>query len=129
MQNSMNGYERVRLSELRIVTKAVGFLAVLTGLLYLRVAVDEGVVVGQGNGMPFNSIMLLSLFAVGIAGLLAALRWNGMGGGTAVISGIGLTLLFLSLGRGWLNAFFYGSPFLISGFLFVCCWWQAHRKS
>ena len=129
MQNSINGYERVRLSELRIVTRAVGFLALLTGFLYLRVAVAEGAFAVQENETPLIASLLLLLFILGTAGLLVALRWDGVGGGTAVFSGIGLTILFFTIGRGWLDAFFYGSPFLIAGLLFLGCLWQMRRKA
>ncbi|MCP5095874.1 MAG: hypothetical protein GY943_10000 [Chloroflexi bacterium] len=124
MQNSVNGFQKSKLNELRLVAKSVGFLALLTGLLYLRVAVDEGMLAPQEDGIAINIWLLMALFVIGTLGLLSAWRWEAVGGVTAVLSGIGLLILFLSMGRGWLNAIFYGSPFMISGALFVGCWWR-----
>ena len=124
MQNSVNDFQKRQFSELRLIAKSVGFLALLTGLLYLRVVVDEGMLAPQENGLNGTVWLLITFFVVGTLGLLSAWRWEGIGGVTAVIAGIGLLILFLNMGRGWLNAFFYSSPFILAGSLFAACWWR-----
>lgn len=118
MQNSHRDFQT---DEFRIVAKVVGFLAFLTGLLYLRVAVSEGMLAVQINGLPYGGPLTFGLFLLGCAGLIAALRWEVAGGVVAALSGLALFGMMFLMGRGWLDAFFYGSPFAIAGSLLVCC--------
>ena len=112
--------------ELRMITKAVAFLALLTGILYLRVVVGESLA-AQTAGEPLTEILLLLAFLIiATAGLVVARWWDGAGGLTALLGGIGLAVIDYSiLGRNqWYGAVFYGSPFVISGILCLVCWWR-----
>lgn len=115
-------------SELQIVTKAVGFLAILTGVLYLRAMVGEGALVFEGS-IAENDLLLLFL-ALATAGLLAAWWQQAVGGVIAVLSALVVAAIVYATGESnrLLEAFIYGSPFLIAGGLFVACAWRARRQ-
>lgn len=112
--------------ELRMVTRSLLLLSLLTAILYTRVFVvtmltgPETVDRGGDGLLPF-------LFLVtAIVGLLLAWRWEGLGGLVMTLSGIGLAVLtFISATETpGLIAFFYGSPFIITGCLSLLCWWR-----
>lgn len=114
-----------KINELRLITRSLVFLALLTGILYLRVFV-------QGFSMSWAGVILPAFLAVALMGLLGTLRWEGMGGLLAVAGGLGLGILvYVSTTEPnrLLTAFFYSSPFIISGALSVACWWQARRQA
>jgi len=117
-------------SELRIVTKAVGFLALLTGLLYLRAMVGEGAM-AFGVGSVEGDGMLLLFLALATAGLLAAWWQEAVGGAIAILSALVVAGIVCATGgpNRLLEAFVYGSPFLIAGALFVACAWRSSRQS
>lgn len=111
--------------ELRIVTKAVSFLAALTGFLYLRVIVGEVTTAVQQDDFPTGGILILILLMVATAGLIISWWREGLGGLLAVIGGIGLAVVDYSiLDRGiWLVTILYCSPFIIAGtFCLVCAY-------
>lgn len=111
-------------SELQTVTKAVAFLAILTGVLYLRAMVGEGAL-GLGGSIEGNGLLLLFL-ALATAGLLAAWWQQGVGGVIAILSALIVAGMVYTTGgqNRLLEAFIYGSPFLIAGGLFVACAWR-----
>lgn len=119
-----------RIGELRLVTRSLMLLALLTGLLYIRVFVAASFSV-LDTGSPRGIGLLSFLFLiVAIAGLLLTWRWEGLGGLVVVGSGIGLAVLtfFMADETPWLTAFFYGSPFVITGCLCLFCWWRGRVK-
>lgn len=112
-------------NELRLVSKAVGFLALLTGILYLRVMVGEGVpTIGIGS-VKEGGILLFALLVIATAGLLIGWWRAGIGGLLAVFSALLLAgAIYAAAGRNpLLAAIVYSSPFLIGGALFLACWW------
>ena len=115
-------------SELRTITKAVGFLALLTGVLYLRAMVGEGAL-GLGGSIEGNGLLLLFL-ALATAGLLAAWWQEAVGGAVAIASALVAASIVYATGgpNRLLEAFIYGSPFLIAGGLFVACAWRARNR-
>lgn len=115
-------------SELQTVTRAVGFLAILTGVLYLRAMIGEGAL-GFGGSLAENELLLLFL-ALATAGLLAAWWQQAVGGVIAVLSALVVAAIVYATGgpNRLLEAFIYGSPFLIAGGLFVACAWRARRQ-
>ena len=116
-------------NELRLVTKALVFLALLTAILYLRVFV-AGLWISQTSGRTQAGVILLAFLLAATLGLLMTFRWEGLGGLLAVAGGLGLGILVnltTSEPNKVLTAFFYSSPFIISGALSVACWWQARR--
>jgi hypothetical protein len=106
-------------SELTLVTKSVGVLAVLTGLIYLRA-------VGLEGGDPLFMLLLL----IGLIGLVVAWWREGLGGVVAVASAVGLAIVAYraSSHHPLFSAFAYSSPFLISGLLFLCCWQRGRKE-
>lgn len=115
-------------SELQTVTRAVGFLAILTGVLYLRAMIGEGAL-GFGGSLAENDLLLLFL-ALATAGLLAAWWQQAVGGVIAILSALVVAAIVYATGgpNRLLEAFIYGSPFLIAGGLFVACAWRARRQ-
>lgn len=108
----------IETNELTMVTKSVGVLAVLTGLIYLRAVGLEG-----------GGALFMLLLLIGLIGLVAAWWHEGVGGFVAVASAIGLAIVAyrLALHHPLFSAFAYSSPFLISGLLFLGCWWRKSR--
>lgn len=115
-------------NELQMVTKAVGFLAILTGVLYVRAMFGEGAV-GLGESVEGDGLLLLFL-ALATAGLLAAWWQQAVGGAVAILSALVVAGIVYATGgpNRLLEAFIYGSPFLIAGALFVACAWRARRQ-
>lgn len=118
--------------ELRIVTKAVAFLAALTGLLYLRVIVGEVTTAIQQEDFPIEGVLMLILLLVATAGLIISWWREGLGGLLALIGGIGLAVIDYGLiGRGgWLVTILYCSPFIIAGvFCLVCAYMTKNQTA
>lgn len=114
---------------LRQITKAIAFLALLTGLLYLRVIVGEFVSKVRLNEFPLEAMLLLVFLVVATAGLALSWRYEGIGGLLALLGGIGLAVIdYDAFERGgWLAAVLYSSPFIISGGLCLVCWRQRRQ--
>lgn len=107
--------------ELHLAMKGISFLAVITALIYLRVAI--------GNLLSENPIidgawLMLLLLIVALAGLLISWRWSGWGGFLTLLAGLGLTVLAYSTAttNPIFVAFLYGSPFIVSGAFALACW-------
>ena len=118
-------------NELRLITKAVGFLAFVTGLLYLRVIVGAGLTSLSSGELPLGVTIVFVFLLTATAGLLLSWRWEGLGGILSLLGGVGLAVMdYGVLGRnGWIAAFLYSSPFIISGTLCLLCWRQDRRQS
>jgi len=114
--------------ELKVVTKSIGLLAALTGVVYLRVIGAESLATLRGDGTRWVVLALFGLLIVAMVGLLYAWRQEGVGGLVAAVSALGIGVFaYLSFPDNRLfNAFAYSSPFLITGLMFVTCWWR-HR--
>ncbi len=116
-------------SELQMVARAVGFLAVLTGVLYVRARMGEGTVAFGGGSVDGDGTLLLFL-ALATAGLLAAWWQQAVGGAIAILSALGVAGIVYATGgpNRLVEAFVYGSPFLIAGGLFLACGWRARNR-
>jgi hypothetical protein len=124
--NAVDGYT----NELRLITKAIGFLAFVTGLLYLRVIVGAGLASFNSGELPIGVALVFAFLLIATAGLLLSWHWEGLGGFLSLLGGLGLALMdYEVLGRkGWIAAFLYSSPFIISGTLCLLCWRQDRRQ-
>lgn len=115
-----------------LFARSVGFLALLTAVLYLWAALDRGLLAADNESWSQTAgLALLSLLFLATLGLLGAFRWEGIGGVVALLCGIGLGLLvYLTAegGRGWMT-FAYSSPFIIAGGLYFLCWWRERRPA
>ena len=118
-------------NELRIVTKSVALLAVLTGILYVRAIMGGSLYTIQADQVDGQGVLLLVFLGLATLSLIAAWRWEGAGGFVSVLSGLVLGGLVYSLAERdqLLMALFYGSPFLVAGILFLTCWWRARRAA
>lgn len=112
-------------SELSLITRSIGILALLTGLVYLRAIGLESAAAWR-SGEPVSAVLLFVLLLVAIVGLLLAWWREGLGGFVAASSAVGIGLLaYLTIRENRLfSAFAYSSPFLVAGLLFLCCWWR-----
>ncbi|HEX6386364.1 MAG TPA: hypothetical protein VF177_16960, partial [Anaerolineae bacterium] len=77
----MNSSPRVRLpngtiNELRLITKSLLFLALLTGVLYLRVFTAGNVAAFRADGWNQTHILSLTFLVVAMLSLLGTLRWE-----------------------------------------------------
>ncbi|MCA9932324.1 MAG: hypothetical protein H6662_19375 [Ardenticatenaceae bacterium] len=112
-------------NDLRFMTKSIGFLAVLTGLAYLRAVGMEGLADWRA-GERTSSLLLFVFLLVATAGLLIAWFHEGAGGVVSVVSAVGAGILAFAVGEQnrLFEAFAYSSPFLITGLMFLVCWWR-----
>ena len=131
VQPGDNHIDDGRTNELRLITKAIGFLAFVTGLLYLRVIVGAGLTSLSFGELPLGVTIVFVFLLTATAGLLLSWRWGGLGGILSLLGGVGLAVMdYGVLGRnGWIAAFLYSSPFIISGTLCLLCWRQDRRQS
>jgi hypothetical protein len=112
--------------ELRLITRAISFLALLTGVLYLRVIAGE-LLAGLRGDRPSAAGLLLFLFLLlGVGGLLLSWRREGLGGMIALAGGFGLAAVdYRLLGQHpWLRTLLYSSPFVVAGGLCLICAWR-----
>lgn len=107
--------------EWTLFIKAVAFLALLTGFLYLRVMLGEGAPLAVGSGVLTSGVTRILLTVVGIAGLLAGWYRPLLGGPVAVVAGLALgwTVYDVAMHDPLLLALAYGSPFVITGVLYI----------
>ena len=109
-------------TQLRLASIAVTFLAFLTGLIYLQVALTND---GE-NGVGTETAVLL---IIGLLGLLFAWKWLAVGGLIGVIAGVSIAALAYSSANSnqLFAALLYGSPFIVAGGLRIACWRQTAR--
>lgn len=112
--------------ELHILTRAVGFLAVLTALLYLRAMMAGSFLYrGAQENIPVTTILfVLMLFAT--AGLVVSWRWECTGGVIAILGSLAVAAVVYSTftDNRVLALIVYSSPFIVSGSLCVADWWK-----
>lgn len=127
MTNPIKSYhpDQPNINELRLISRGLAFLAILTGLLYLRVLVSGQLFTAETAVLQWLSV---GFVLIGTAGLLATLKWESLGGLTAVLAGLVLAgLIYMATEQDWLTTFFYSSPFVISGLLALVCWQRDRR--
>lgn len=117
----MNTIHPKKNEELWLAMKGVSFLAVITAIIYLRVAIGNLLL---ASPTPAGAWLMLLLLVVALAGLLISWRWRAWGGVLTLLAGFGLAILAYSTAatNPILVAFLYGSPFIISGAFAVVCW-------
>ena len=107
-------------SDLQLTCKAVGFLALLTALLYIRAGLAEGFAFAGLGSAVSNGWVIFLLMVAGAIGLALSWWYERLGGALALSSGVLIAVLFLVLATDnpLLAAAAYSSPFIIAGFLF-----------
>lgn len=114
--------------ELRVFTKTVGLLAILTAVLYLRAIVSGGFILRTGSDTETVQAILFLLILLGTTGLVMSQRWECMGGIIAIIGAVSVAIIvYTTMSENQLMAILlYSSPFMISGCLCILDWWK-HR--
>jgi hypothetical protein len=126
--NGTSNDTRIRTNELRFITRSVSALALLTGLIYLRVVGQETIATWQTN-QGLNSIALLfGLLVLAVGGLICGWRWESVGGTIAIVSAIGIAILAYTSATEYklFSALAYSSPFLVAGGVMLACWQRSH---
>jgi hypothetical protein len=116
--------------ELHVFTRAVGLLAVLTALLYLRAMVSGGFLYrGADTTIPVTTILFI-LMLVATAGLVLTWRWECVGGIVAILGSLAVAAVVYTtfVENRFLALLVYSSPFLVSGSLCVADWWKHRRR-
>jgi hypothetical protein len=118
-------------NELRLITRSLMLLALLSGILYIRVFIISTLTELDAGGKDGIGLLSFLFLVVAITGLLLTWRWERLGGLVVVGSGIGLALVtyFMSTDSPWLTSFFYGSPFVITGSLCLVSWHRTRMKN
>lgn len=116
--------------EWSLFVKAVAFLAVLTGFLYLRVMLGEGAPLNVGSDLLTSGAVRVLLTIVGIGGLVAGWYRPLLGGPLAVAAGLvlGWAVYGVAMHDPLLLALAYGSPFVITGALYILYGWNKQRR-
>ena len=129
--NGANNETNFRTKEMRYLARSIGILALLTGLIYIRVIGVEAVASLQTNQGITAVVFMFGLLILAMIGLLCGWRWELIGGLIAVLSAIGIGILaFVSLTDYRLfSAIAYSSPFFIAGILMLACWRRSHTNS
>ena len=130
MSRLANNHSLDHINQLRFMAKSVGSLALLTGLIYLRViSVDSVNAIRTGQGGQ-SSVVLFFMMIVATLGLLCTWRLEAVGGVIALVSGLGVAILtFLTFEQNKLfTTFAYSSPFLVAGGLSLACWWRGREQ-
>ena len=130
MSRLANNHSHDHINKLRFMAKSVGILALLTGLIYLRViSVDSVNAIRTGQGGQ-SSVVLFFMMIVATLGLLCTWRLEAVGGVIALVSGLGVAILtFLTFEQNKLfTTFAYSSPFLVAGGLSLACWWRGREQ-
>lgn len=128
--NGIDNETNHRTEEMRYLARSIGILALLTGLIYLRVIGVEALASWQTNGGVTAVVFLLGLLILAMVGLVCGWRWELIGGLIAVICAIGISFLaFFSFTDYQLfSAIAYSSPFFIAGILMLTCWSRSHKN-
>jgi lipopolysaccharide export LptBFGC system permease protein LptF len=130
MSRLTNQHPSDDVNQLRFMAKSVGILALLTGLIYLRVVGVDSVNAIRTGQWGQNIVILFFLMMVATLGLLCAWRLEAVGGVMALVSGLGVGILtYLTFEQNRLfTTFAYSSPFLVAGGLSLACWWRGRER-
>ncbi len=114
------------ITPLRFAAKSISLLALLTGLIYLRVVGVESITAVLDGNWGQSSVILFFLLVVATLGILCAWRLEALGGMIALVCGLGAGILaYLTIENNKLfTTFAYSSPFLVAGGLSLACWWR-----
>lgn len=127
--NDINGNRSFKTQELRLLARSVTVLALLTGLIYMRVISLETFAASQNQAGTLSIANLFALIILGMASLLCSLRWEAWGGGTAVLSAVGIGILAYAILPQYplFSAVAYSSPFFVAGLLMLACWQRSRN--
>lgn len=115
--------------EWAIFVKAVSFLALLTGFLYLRVMIGGSAPLSPGSNLLTMEAARVIMMMLAIAGLLTCWRSPTIGATMAILAGLllGWQVYETAAHAPLVLAMAYASPFVITGVLFLLYAW--HKKA
>ena len=122
--NGVQTEANLRTKELHHLTRSIGILALLTGIIYMRVIGVE-IFASDQLGQGLSTIMFMFGFIVlASIGLLCGWRWELVGGLIAVLSAVVIGILAYAIFEDyrWFSAIAYSAPFFIAGILMIACW-------
>lgn len=116
--------------EWALFVKAVSFLAILTGLLYLRVMITGGGPLLPGNDPLVTGALRALVTLVAIGGILACWRRPVAGAAIAILSGLllGWQVYETAAHSPLLLAAAYASPFILTGALYLVYAWRKRGR-
>jgi hypothetical protein len=116
-------------SEYEMVSRVLVLLAVITGLIYLRVLVGALLPIMRDAGMASIEVATVAMLLLALLGLLGTWRWQESGSIVAIVAGLAFGILIYQTvdQTPLLSAFFYSSPFVISGAVSLVGWWRERR--
>lgn len=116
--------------EWALFVKAVSFLAILTGLLYLRVMITGGGPLLPGNDPLVTGALRALVTLVAIGGILACWRQPVAGAAIAILSGLllGWQVYETAAHSPLLIASAYASPFILTGALYLVYAWRKRGR-
>lgn len=91
--NRVHNEANFRTKEMRYLARSIGILALLTGLIYIRVIGMEALVSWQTNQGITAVVFIFGLLILAMIGLLCGWRWELIGGLIAVLSALGILQL------------------------------------
>lgn len=109
---------------------AARVLGALLVILVVVIAVGESISQGMLNplDLTWSESLLFVAFIVMLLGIIAAWRWDGIGGAVVVVGFIGFWLInFASSQRLWMGWVF--ALFLLVGVMHLFCWWRSRYQS
>ena len=112
--------------EWALFVKAVSYLALLTGFLYLRAMVGQGAPLAAGDNLFTTGATRVVLTVVAIAGLIGCWRRAQLGATVAIVAGLllGWQVYNTALDTPLVLALGYASPFVITGALYLLYAWR-----
>lgn len=111
-------------TEKQIVSVARWTARIVGVLLLLEIATFA---IGEGTVQHLREVLLTQAFLAMVAGLIAAWKWEGVG--SLLILGGFATFVTVNGGlrlRDVTNPVF--GPFLLTGLLFLYCWWRTPKR-
>jgi hypothetical protein len=125
-QSSNNNF----VDEWALFVKAVSFLAILTGLLYLRVMISGGGPLLPGHNPLTTGALRAIITIVAIGGILACWRQPVAGAAVAIVSGLllGWQVYETAAHSPLLLAGAYASPFILTGALYLVYAWRKRAQ-
>ena len=104
-----------------LFVKAVSFLALLTGLLYLRVMIGGAAPLSAGNSLLTSGSVRIAIMLIAIGGLALCWKQPVIGAAISIVAGLGLgwQVYETAVHAPIVLALAYASPFVLSGVLFL----------
>ncbi|MEZ4516836.1 MAG: hypothetical protein R3C44_08350 [Chloroflexota bacterium] len=125
-------FQKQSFDETGFFAHIVGLLAIITAALYVRAILSGGflAVAPIASSSLETGVILAVLLAIGAVALLAAWRWEWIGGLAALLCSVIVAIMAANfVERGPLfAAFIYGSPLAIAGGLYLIHAWQRRAK-